>query len=242
MSIYHLTKFNIFNIFKNLFTYIGLILILTIPVFYTMTQVNNDKKVSGETILTLSTWLFAFWGIMLITALLVRDFSQGTIQLYLNNLNNRIKYFIAQTLSILITSILVFITLYIFVEVMQNIGNGKDVKAELIGKTLAIYLLLFLFYGLFLFFITLLVKNSALVFSIAVFLLLIIPIATNLVPLIPEYGDEVKKALKYIPFNFLINKVWIGSFKLNGWQIFISISSIVLLGLVNLFAVSKRDY
>lgn len=49
--------------------------------------------------------------------------------------------------------------------------------------------------------------NATLVFSIGVFLILIIPITTNLVPLIPECGDKVRKALKYIPFNFLVDNV-----------------------------------
>lgn len=242
MSIYQLSKFNILNVIKNPSTYIGLILVLLIPVFYTVTQINHDKKVTGETILTLSTWLFAFWGVMLITALLVRDFSQGTIQLYLNSFRNRIKYFISQTISIIIVGLLVFLSLYIFTLIMQNIADGKDASGDLFWKTLGIYILLFLFYGLFLFLITLLVKNSALVFSIAVFLLLIIPIATNLVPLIPEYGDKVKDILKYVPFDFLVNKVWLASLKLNAWQIFISIASIILLAIIDLFTISKSDY
>lgn len=49
--------------------------------------------------------------------------------------------------------------------------------------------------------------NTTLVFSIGVFHILIIPITTNLVPLIPEYGDEVRKVLKYISFNFLVGNV-----------------------------------
>ena len=200
-----------------------------------MTQVHNNHKVSGETILTLSTWLFAFWGVMIITSFLVRDFSQGTSQLYLNSFENRAKYFISQLISILIASVIVFLTLYVFALIMQNIGDGQPIKNEVVGKTLGIYIL-------FLFLITLLVKSSSLVFSIGVFLILIIPIATNLVPLIPEYGDEVKKALEYIPFNFLIDNVWLGSLKLNGWQTFISIASIILLAIIDFFTISKRDY
>ena len=190
-----------------------------------MTQVHNNHKVSGETILTLSTWLFAFWGVMIITSFLVRDFSQGTSQLYLNSFENRAKYFISQLISILIASVIVFLTLYVFALIMQNIGDGQPIKNEVVGKTLGIYILLFLFYGLFLFLITLLVKSSS-----------------NLVPLIPEYGDEVKKALEYIPFNFLIDNVWLGSLKLNGWQTFISIASIILLAIIDFFTISKRDY
>lgn len=242
MSIYHLTKFNISRLVKNPFNYIGLLFVLIIPVFYTLTQVHNNHKVSGETILTLSTWLFAFWGVMIITSFLVRDFSQGTSQLYLNSLKNRVKYFISQLISILISSVIVFLILYAFVLIMQSVGNGKTIENELVGKALGIYILLFLFYGLFLFLITLLVRSSSLVFSIGVFLILIIPIATNLVPLIPEYGDEVRKALKYIPFNFLINNVWLGSLKINGWQTFISIASIVILAIIDFFTISKRDY
>ncbi|MES6512665.1 hypothetical protein U6T49_12195, partial [Cutibacterium acnes] len=81
--------------------------VLMIPVFYTMAQVHNNNKVSGETILHLSTWLFAFWGVMIITAFLVRDFSQGTSQLYLNNLKNRVKYFVSQMISIFISSLII---------------------------------------------------------------------------------------------------------------------------------------
>ncbi|MES6494301.1 hypothetical protein U6K29_12280, partial [Cutibacterium acnes] len=198
--------------------------------------------VSGETILHLSTWLFAFWGVMIITAFLVRDFSQGTSQLYLNNLKNRVKYFVSQMISIFISSLIIFLVLYVFVLIMQNIGDGKAVENEMLVKALGIYILLFLFYGLFLFLIILLVKSSSLVFSIGVFLILIIPIATNLVPLIPEYGDEVKKTIKYIPFNFLIDNVWLGSLKLNNWQIFISIASTILLAIVDFLTISKRDY
>ena len=242
MSIYHLTKFNISRLLKNPFNYIGLLFVLMIPVFYTMAQVHNNNKVSGETILHLSTWLFAFWGVMIITAFLVRDFSQGTSQLYLNNLKNRVKYFVSQMISIFISSLIIFLVLYVFVLIMQNIGDGKAVENEMLLKALGIYILLFLFYGLFLFLITLLVKSSSLVFSIGVFLILIIPIATNLVPLIPEYGDEVKKTIKYIPFNFLIDNVWLGSLKLNNWQIFISIASTILLAIVDFLTISKRDY
>lgn len=205
-----------------------------------MTQVHNNHKVSGETILTLSTWLFAFWGVMIITSFLVRDFSQGTLQLYLNSFKNRAKYFIFQLVYILIASVIVFLTLYVFVLIMQNIGDGKPIKNGVVGKALGIYILLFLFYGLFL--ITLLVKSSSLIFSICVFFILIIPIATNLFPLIPEYGDEVRKVLKYIPFNFLINNVWLGSLKLNGWQTFISIASVILLAIIDFFTISKKDY
>ena len=178
MSIYHLTKFNISRLLKNPFNYIGLLFVLIIPIFYTMTQVHNNHKVSGETILTLSTWLFAFWGVMIITSFLVRDFSQGTSQLYLNSFKNRAKYFISQLVSILIASVIVFLTLYVFVLIMQNIGDGQPIKNEVVGKTLGIYILLFLFYGLFLFLVTLLVKSSSLVFSIGVFLICLYRIVT----------------------------------------------------------------
>ena len=141
MSIYHLTKFNISRLLKNPFNYIGLLFVLIIPIFYTMTQVHNNHKVSGETILTLSTWLFAFWGVMIITSFLVRDFSQGTSQLYLNSFKNRAKYFISQLISILIASVIVFLTLYVFVLIKQNIGDGQPIKNEEFGKSLVIYIL-----------------------------------------------------------------------------------------------------
>ncbi|MGC9678507.1 phenol-soluble modulin export ABC transporter permease subunit PmtD [Staphylococcus warneri] len=242
MNIFQLTKFNTLNTIKNLFTYIGLILVLIIPVTYVITQDQHDKKVSGDMILTLGSWLFAFWGVMLIIATLVRDVSQGTIQLYLNSYKNRIKYFIAQFISTIINGILVFISLAAYTLIMQSMVSGKNVSSEMLWKVFGLYILLFLFYGLFLLLITLLVKNSALVFSVGVFLMLIIPIATNLVPLIPEYGDEVKDVLKYIPFNFLINHIWQGDFKLNNWQIFTSIASIIVLFIIDLLTIVKKDY
>ncbi|MBJ6366336.1 hypothetical protein [Staphylococcus hominis] len=50
------------------------------------------------------------------------------------------------------------------------------------------------------------------------------------------------KNTKTIPFNFLVNEVWTGSLKLNNWQIFISIASIILLETITLFVITKRDY
>lgn len=93
---------------------------------------------------------------MIITNFLVRDFSQCTSQLYLNSFKNRAKYFIYQLISILIASVIVFLTLYVFVLIMQNIGDGKPIKKEM-----------------------------------------------------------VRRALKYISFNFLVDNVWLGSLKLN---------------------------
>lgn len=76
---------------------------------------------------------------MIITSFLVRDFSQGTSQLYLNSSKNRVKYFISQLISILIASVIVFLTLYVFVLIMQNIGDGEPLKNEVVGKALGIY-------------------------------------------------------------------------------------------------------
>lgn len=242
MNIFQLVKFNIWSVLKSLSTYLGLALVLVIPLFYTITKINNDVKISGENILTIAVWLFCFWGIILVTSTLTRDISQGTAQLYLNSFRNRIRYFIAQAITIFIIGILITLALLTYTFIMQSISGGDSISSKFIWRLVGIYTLQFLFYGLFLMLITLLLKNSSLVFSIAVFLMLIIPIATNLIPLIPEYGENIKDILKYVPFNFLVDEIWTGSLKLNGWQIFSAVSSICLLIILNLFTICRRDY
>ncbi len=73
---------------------------------------------------------------MIITSFLVRDFSQCTSQLYLNSFKHRAKYFISQLISILFSNVIVFLTLYVFVLIMQNIGDDKPIKNEMVEKVL----------------------------------------------------------------------------------------------------------
>ncbi|MDE9751758.1 ABC transporter permease [Staphylococcus delphini] len=242
MSIFHLVNFNIWSIIKNKNTYLGLALILIIPLFYTITKINNDVKLSGENILSIAVWLFCFWGVIMIASNITRDISQGTIQLYLSSTTNRTKYFFSQAITIFIIELLVAFVLLVYTFIMQEISGGKSLEAVFIWRLIGIYTLHFLFYGLFLMFVALLVKNSSLVFSIAVFLMLIIPVATNLIPFIPEYGKNVKDILNYVPFNFLVTEIWTASLKLNNWQIFSSVISIVLLVILNLFTIHRKDY
>ena len=242
MNVFELVKFNLIDRFKKISTYIGFLLVLLFPILYVISQIKYHQSVDGHVIAILGQWTFGFLGLMLIIATLVRDSSQGTIQLYLNSKENRIKYFISQFISIIIIGLITSIILIIATLILQSTAKGPHLPSDEIGHIICIHISLFMFYGLFLFLIILLFKSSALSFSLGVFIMLIIPIATNLIPLVPKYGSIIEKILKYVPFNFLVSKLWSGELALNHWQLIITIASIILLIMIDLFVITKKDY
>ena len=46
--------------------------------------------------------MFLFFGLLVVIKTITRDYSQGTIQLYMNKVKNRVGYVIAKTISIII--------------------------------------------------------------------------------------------------------------------------------------------
>ena len=69
----------------------------------------------------------------------------------------------------------------------------------------------------------------------------IVPFLQPFLGLIPEWGDNIQKSLKYIPFSYLTEKSSSDSIKFTNWQWFISIASIVILFIADVLYAAKRD-
>lgn len=66
---------------------------------------------------------------------------------------------------------------------------------------------------------------------------------TNLKSSYSKTMFRLRKQYKHTGYLKLsIDNVWLGSLKLNGWQTFISIASVILLAIIDFFTISKRDY
>ncbi|EJE35326.1 MAG: phenol-soluble modulin export ABC transporter permease subunit PmtD, partial [Staphylococcus epidermidis] len=78
------------------------------------------------------------------------------------------------------------------------------------------------------------------IFTLGIFLILIVPFIQPFIPMIPNIGDDIQDSFKYIPFTYLTEKMT-GEIKFSNWQWFISIASIVVLFIANMLYASKRD-
>ena len=210
MKSLQLVKYDILSFFKSYLTYIALICIWGIITAMTVLLAKNNDKVDYSMILPMANWMFLFFGLLVVIKTITRDYSQGTIQLYMNKVKNRIGYIIALDGDKFLTNIW-------------------------------FYLIFLLFFGLLLFLITLIVQKPAVIFTLGIFLVFIVPFLQPFLGLIPEWGDNIQKSLKYIPFSYLTEKSSSGSIKFTNWQWFISIASIVILFIADVLYAAKRD-
>ncbi|HAY6642087.1 phenol-soluble modulin export ABC transporter permease subunit PmtD, partial [Staphylococcus aureus] len=103
------------------------------------------------------------------------------------------------------------------------------------------FLIFLLFFGLFLFLITLASQKTAMIFSLGVFLVLIVPFIKPFITFIPRYGEKVLDAFDYIPFAYLTDKMISSNFDFSNWQWVISLGSIVIFFILNILYVAKKD-
>ena len=128
-----------------------------------------------------------------------------------------------------------------FVIIVQNIVDGKNVTAEKCWELLVFYLIFHLFFGLLLYLFALVIPKTALIYTVGIILIFLVPFAEPFIPMIPKIGDNIQDSLKYIPFSYLPNKTTSDDFTFTNWQWFISAASIIILFIVNLFYVTKKD-
>lgn len=241
MNLFQLVKHDIISILRSPLTYLALILTL-LPIIGMTALINQQMhKVDGDIIMAMGSWFFSIVGLLFMIKTITRDISQGTIQLYLNKTSNRIKYFIAKVLSIAFIASLITVLLDVLVLIIQAVTKGPDVKDEKMLQILWFYFIFLLFFGLLLFLVALIVPKPALIYALGIFLVLIVPFAEPFLPMIPKIGDDIQKALKYIPFSYLTNKTTTGDFKFSNWQWFISTASIVVLFVANTLYITKKD-
>ena len=61
----------------------------------------NTDNVDYSMILPMANWMFLFFGLLVVIKTITRDYSQGTIQLYMNKVKNRVGYVIAKRFRLL---------------------------------------------------------------------------------------------------------------------------------------------
>ncbi|GEP84668.1 ABC-2 transporter family protein [Staphylococcus piscifermentans] len=241
MKIFQLVKFDIISILKSPLTYLAFILTL-LPLIGITALINQQMhKVNANTIMSAGSWFFSIVGLLFVIKTITRDIGQGTIQLYLNKVSSRVKYFIAKVISIMFIALLMTGILDLFVYIVQSVTKGPDLKDEKFIQILWFYLIFFLFFGLLLFLISLIVPKPALIYALGIFLILIVPFAEPFIPMIPKIGDDIQKSLKYIPFSYLTSKTTSGSYTFSHWQWFISSASIVVFFIANALYISRKD-
>lgn len=241
MKIFQLVKFDIISILKSPLTYLAFILTF-LPLIGITALINQQMhKVDADMIMSAGSWFFSIVGLLFVIKTITRDIGQGTIQLYLNKVSSRVKYFIAKVISIMFIALLMTGMLDLFVYIVQSVTKGPDLKDEKFIQILWFYLIFFLFFGLLLFLIALIVPKPALIYALGIFLILIVPFAEPFIPMIPKIGDDIQKSLKYIPFSYLTSKTTSGSYKFSHWQWFISSASIVVFFIANAVYISRKD-
>lgn len=243
MKSLQLVKFDFYSILKSPLTYIAMIIVIGLTVFQTamMASYSHNHTVSYGMVFAMSNWLFLFAGLLFIIKTITRDYSQGTIQLYMSKKSSRIGYILAKTISIILISFLFTLIQYVLMMIIQATTKGKALDGDKFLTNIWFYLIFFLFFGLFLLLITLAVQKTAVIFTLGIFLLLIVPFVQPFIGLIPNIGEDIQKSLKYIPFAYLTEKMTENDIKFSHWQWFISIASIVVLFIANLFYAAKKD-
>ncbi|RIO81092.1 hypothetical protein BUZ11_12315 [Staphylococcus gallinarum] len=241
MSSLQLVKYDMYSIFKSPLTYLALLLTIIPLIGFTVLFVQQSDQMNGNTLLSAGSWFFSLMGLLFVIKTITRDISQGTIQLYMNKKSSRAGYVIAKVISILLISIMITAALVVFVLIVQGIVDGKNVKTDKFFELLWFFFIFHLFYGLLLYLFSLIVPKTALIFTLGIFLVLIVPFAEPFLPMIPKIGDDIKDSLKYVPFSYLTSKTTSGDYTFTHWQWFISSASIVVLFIVNLFYATRKD-
>ncbi len=241
MNSLQLVKYDIYSIIRSPLTYLALLLTILPLIGFTVLFVQQSDKIDGNMLLSIGSWFFSIMGLLFVIKTITRDISQGTIQLYMNKTSSRVGYVIAKVISIILIAIIITAILVGFVLIVQQIVDGENIKVDKIFELLWFFILFHLFFGLLLYLFSLVVPKTALIFTLGIFLILLVPFAEPFIPMIPKFGDNIQDALKYIPFSYLASKTTTGDYTFSNWQWFITSASIVVLFIVNIFYVSKKD-
>ena len=108
MKSLQLVKYDLISILKSPYTYLAFILVIGMTVFQAsmMANYSSAHKVNIDMVFNLANWLFLFAGLLFIIKTITRDYSQGTIQLFMSRITSRMGYIITKTVSIVLISFL----------------------------------------------------------------------------------------------------------------------------------------
>ncbi|HLR18660.1 MAG TPA: ABC transporter permease subunit [Staphylococcus sp.] len=241
MNSLQLVKYDIYSIIRSPLTYLALLLTILPLIGFTILFVQQSDKMDGNILLSAGSWFFSIVGLLFVIKTITRDVSQGTIQLYMNKTSSRVGYVIAKVISIILISLIITGLLVGFVLIVQEFVDGKNIKVDKMFDLLWFFILFHLFFGLLLYLFSLVVPKTALIFTLGIFLVLIVPFSEPFLPMIPKIGDNIQDALKYIPFSYLTSKTTNGDYTFSNWQWFITSASIVILFVINIFYAAKKD-
>ena len=219
MRILNLVKYDFYSIFKSPLTYLAILvvssLIATQSILMANSMDNPKHIIVYGSVFAAAKWLLLIIGLMFVVKTITRDFSQGTIQLYMSKVKTRVGYIISKTISIILISILFAVIHYVILIVVQASSNGKNLAFSKYVDNLWFFLIFLLFFGLFLFLITLASQKTAMIFSLGVFLVLIVPFIKPFITFIKnnfEVGNfkfSQPQSLSYCKFiYFLIYLGW----------------------------------
>lgn len=241
MNSLQLVKFDMLSVLKSPLTYIAILLgVLPIAVVVSIV-VSTGDEVDPNMILSMEKWFFSLIGMMFIVKTLSRDISEGTIQLYLNSLHHRIRYFVAKSLSIIVMSVLVTVIVLGITYIVDWTTQGPSIDMKSVGQLPVFYLMLFVIYGLLLFMFNLIVQKPAFVYTLGIFLLLFLVIVSPFIPLIPQIGPKLMEALNYIPIGYLTQKTLEDDMSFTNVQWIINVASCIILFVGNAWLIAKKD-
>src|SRR5699024_6523354 len=186
MNSIQLVKYDLISIFKSPLTYLALLLTILPMIGFTILEVQQSDEMNGNTLLAIGSWFFTIMGLLLVNKTITCDISKGTIQLYMNKTASREGYVIAKVISIILIAILIIVIHVIFNLIVQSIVDVENVKTEKIFELLWFFLMFHLFFGLLLYLFALIVPKTALIFTLGIFLVLIVPFAEPFLPMIPK--------------------------------------------------------
>ncbi|EGQ2794798.1 ABC transporter permease subunit, partial [Staphylococcus pseudintermedius] len=130
MNILQLFKFDIVSILKSPLTYLAILLGIAPLLITVIILVTNDNPVNANTMFSVGKWFFSLIGLLFVIKTITRDTAQGTIQLFLNQTQSRIGYFIAKTLSIIFISIFTTAVVVVVTYLIQWSTDGKDLDND----------------------------------------------------------------------------------------------------------------
>lgn len=122
MKSLQLVKYDLISILKSPYTYLAFILVIGMTVFQAsmMANYSSAHKVNIDMVFNLANWLFLFAGLLFIIKTITRDYSQGTIQLFMSRITSRMGYIITKTVSIVLISFLFTIIHYLVIIIIQS--------------------------------------------------------------------------------------------------------------------------
>src|SRR5699024_6651694 len=198
MNSIQLVKYDLISIFKSPLTYLALLLTILPMIGFTILFVQQSDEMNGNTLLSIGSWFFSIMGLLFVIKTITRDISQGTIQLYMNKTSSRVGYVVAKVVSIILIAILIkaiIVVFFLFFLIVHVILYVENIKSYKIFELLWFFLMFHLFFGLLLYLFALVVPKTALIFTLGIFLVLIVPFVEPFLPMIPKIGDNIQDSL-----------------------------------------------